>query len=138
MLSWMNFIFPTIWLLACAFSVDEMTMGFKGQHRDKKRITYKAEGDGFQADALCQEGYTYQIWMRNDPAPKKYLDTGLSPLHSCVMGLFDTVEDKHHQCAMDNLYNSAAFCQAAYNHDKKVLSAWVFEIEAHENGFSLA
>ena len=36
LLSWMNFIFPTIWLLACAFSVDEMTMGFKGQHRDGK------------------------------------------------------------------------------------------------------
>ena len=36
LLAWMNFIFPVIWLLAVAFSVDEMTMGFKGQHKDKK------------------------------------------------------------------------------------------------------
>ena len=86
----MNFIIPTVWLLACAFSVDEMTMGFKGQHKDKKRITYKAEGCGFHSDALCQEGYTYQIWMSNDRAPSNYLNQGLSPLHSRVMGLFDS------------------------------------------------
>ena len=59
--------------------------------------------------------------MRNDPDPQKYLRQGLLPLHSRVMGLFDTVKDTHHQCAMDNLYNSAAFCKAAYNHDNKVL-----------------
>ena len=112
----MNFIFPTVWLLACAFSVDEMTMVLKGQHKDKNRITYKAEGDGFQSDALCREGYTYHIWMRNDHAPSKHLKQGLSPLHSHVMGLFDSIEDDHHQCAMDNLYNSAAFCKTAYNH----------------------
>ena len=121
LLMWMNFIFPALWMLAVAFSVDEMTMGFKGQHTDKKRITYKAEGDGFQADALCQDGFTYQVFMRNDSTPTKYLKQGLSPLHSRVMGLFDTVKETHHQCAMDNLYNSAAFCKAAFQHDKKVL-----------------
>ena len=99
----MNFIFPTVWLLACAFSVDEMTMGFKGQHKDKKWVTYKAEGYGFQSDALFQEGYTYHIWMRNDCAPSKYLKQDLSPLHSRVMGLFYSIEDDHHQCAMYNL-----------------------------------
>ena len=36
LLTWMDYIFPLIWLLACAYSIDEMTMGFKGQHRDKK------------------------------------------------------------------------------------------------------
>ena len=96
-------------------------MGFKGQHADKRRITYKAEGDGFQCDALCDSGFTYQVYMQNHPAPAKYLKQGLSPLHSRVMGLFDTVNDDNHQCAMDNLYNSAAFCKAAMNHEKKVL-----------------
>ena len=117
----MNHIFPLIWMLGVAFSIDEMTMGFKGKHMDKKRITYKAEGDGFQGDALCQDGFTYQVFLRNDPAPKKYLDMGLSPLHSRVMALFDSLKDDHHQCAMDNLYNSAAFCRAAVNHKRKVL-----------------
>ena len=59
--------------------------------------------------------------MRNDRAPPKYLKQGLSPLHSRVMGLFDSITDEYHQCAMDNLYNSAAFCKASFNHKKKVL-----------------
>ena len=37
------------------------------------------------------------------------------------MKLFDTLKDEHHHCAMDNLYNSAAFCKAAVNHKNKVL-----------------
>ena len=110
MIEWMNIIGPKIVKLGCCISIDEMTMRFKGRHKDKRRITYKAEGDGFQADALCQEGYTYQVFMRNDPAPKKYLKQGLSPLHSRVMSLFDSLTENHHQCAMDNLYNSASFC----------------------------
>ena len=61
------------------------------------------------------------LYMRNDRAPKKYLDKGLSPLHACAMAVFDSVKRKFHQCAMDNLYNSAAFCKATYNHTNKVL-----------------
>ena len=83
---------------------------FKGQHRDKLRITFKVEGDGFMADALCNDGYCYQIYFRNDPAPKKYIDMGLSPLLARTMFLFDALRDAHHCCGMDNLYNSAAFC----------------------------
>ena len=120
-ITWMNYIFPTIWMLGVAFSIDEMTMGFKGKHADKRRITYKVEGDGFQGDALCQDGFMYQVFMRNDPAPLKYQRMGLSPLHARVMALFDSLKDDHHQCAMDNLYNSAAFCKAAVNHERKVL-----------------
>ena len=55
----MNYIFPTAWLLGVAIAIDEMTMGFQGRHGDKKRITYKNEGDGFQADALAEDGYCY-------------------------------------------------------------------------------
>ena len=71
-------------------------MRFKGWHQDKQQITYKAEGDGFQADALCQEGFCYQVHMQNDPPPQKYIKKGLSPLHSCVMGMFDALVDKFH------------------------------------------
>ena len=59
--------------------------------------------------------------MRNDPAIKNYLKQGLSPLHSRVMELFDALKDSYHHCTMDNLYNSAAFFRAAYNHTKKIL-----------------
>jgi hypothetical protein len=120
-ISWINYSCPKAWELGRALAVDEMTMRFKGKHKDKRRITYKAEGDGFQADALCDNGYTYQVYMRNDPAPSKYLKQGLSPLHSRTMALFDSLKDDYHQVGMDNLYNSAAFCRAAYNHPRKVL-----------------
>ena len=47
MITWPNYICALIWLLELVFSVDEMIMGFKGRHKDKKWITYKAESDGF-------------------------------------------------------------------------------------------
>eukprot|EP00957_Ditylum_brightwellii_P171217 13034159-Ditylum_brightwellii.AAC.1 len=59
--------------------------------------------------------------MQNDPAPKKYLNQGFSPLHSHSICLFDSLKHEHHQCAMDNLYDYASFCRAAYNHAKKKL-----------------
>ena len=89
-------------------------------HTDKKRITYKNEGDGFQADALCNDGYCYQFYFRNEPGNENYTRNGLSPLHSRVMLLFDTLKDDYHACGMDNLYNSAAFCKHAYVHPQTV------------------
>ena len=50
-----------------------MNMRFQVQHKEKQHIIYKADGDGLQADALCNEGFMYQVYMRNDPAPKKHL-----------------------------------------------------------------
>jgi hypothetical protein len=52
-------------------SIDEQTIGFKGMHAGKFWISYKKEGDGFQCDALCCDGYTYSFFMCNMPAPKK-------------------------------------------------------------------
>ena len=119
-LTWMNYIFPTAWLLGVAIAIDKMTMGFQGRHAEhKKRITYKNEGDGFQADALAQDGYCYQFSMRNNLPPRKY--SAYSPLHARVMALFDTLEEKYHHAGFDNLYNSASFCRASYNHNKNVL-----------------
>ena len=46
------------------------------------------------------------------------------------MALFDYFKDNHHQVAMDNIYNSAAFCRTAYHHDRKVLCHGV----AHKAG----
>ena len=88
-------------------------------HIDKRQVTYKAEGDGFQADALADEGYCYQFYMRNDPPPKQY--SRYLPLHARVMASFDTLKEVFHHVGFDNLYNSAAFCRASYNHPLKPL-----------------
>jgi hypothetical protein len=42
-------------------------------------------------------------------------------LHSRVMVLFDCVQFRKHQCRMDNLYMSAKFAKAAFNHLHSVL-----------------
>ena len=45
----------------------------------------------------------------------------LSPLHSRVMSLFDSIQDKNHVCGMDNLYTLDTFCRKAYTHDRRVM-----------------
>ena len=61
LLQWMKYVFPLIWILGVSFTINEMTIGFQGMHADKRKITYKAEGDGFQCDALCDNGFCYQF-----------------------------------------------------------------------------
>lgn len=126
LIKWINYISPRAWLLGKYISIDEMTIGFQGHHRDKLRITYKTKGDGFQCDALCDDGFVYQVYFRNDPAEAKYLKMGMSPLHSRVLPLLDTLKEKYHICGMDNLCNSVAFTKSCYKHPKKVLVQGTF------------
>jgi hypothetical protein len=81
-LRWIQVVSMNAFDMGKYISIDEQTIGFKGHHIDKLRINYKKEGDGFQCDTVCCDGYTYSFFMRNMPAPKKYLDKGLSPLHA--------------------------------------------------------
>ena len=92
-------------------SMDEQTIGCKGRHPDIIRINYKNEGDGFQCDALCSDGYTYSFYFRNQPAPKKWMDKGLSPLHARCMSLIEQLQGKNYMIYLDNLYISAKFCK---------------------------
>ena len=107
----MNFIFPLTWSLDVSISVDKMTYGFQGLHQYKHMITYKAEGDGFQANDLCQYGFCYQFFFHNDPAPQKYIKMVISSLHARKMEIFDNVYDEYHQYVMENLYNSDVFLE---------------------------
>ena len=83
-LSMLNFA----WLLGCALAVDDKTIGSQGRNMDKMLISYKNEGDGFQADALCDWGYTYLFFLRNECPLNEYSLTGLSPLHAHVFLYF--------------------------------------------------
>ena len=119
LVQWMAYLFPLIWLLGACFSIDETKIGFQGMHVDKKRVTYKSEGGGFQVDALCEDGLCFQFYFRNDPENVEYTKTRLLPLHSRVMTLFDSVENNYHVCIMENLYSSVMFCKRAWNHKRK-------------------
>ena len=110
----------SLWQLGRDISGDEQTIGFQGHHTDKRRITYKNEGDGFQADALCEAGYTWTFYFRNQPTPRDWVQIGYSPLHARILGMFDQLEEEYHNCWFDNLYLSAKFVKALFTHDKKI------------------
>ena len=126
---WIRKIGPMSWECGIDLSLDEQTMGFQGHHADKLRITYKKEGDGFQCDALCDDGFTYTVYFRNEPSPNKYTRQGYSPLHARCLWIFDQLTQKHHRVWVDNLYMSARFAKGCYVHDKSVLVAGVSRIK---------
>ena len=66
------------WRLGRDISGDKQTIGFQGRHSNKSRITYKAEGDSFQCDALADTGFTWTFYFRNQPAPEKWTKLGLT------------------------------------------------------------
>jgi Transposase IS4/SAP domain len=113
-LAWVQTISMEAWDVGSHLSGDEQTIGFKGNHADKQRISYKKEGDGFLADAIAEDGYTYTFFFRNMPAPKKYIDMKLSPLHARVLFMFNTLKEKHCTIGLDNLYISARFVREAF------------------------
>ena len=80
-----DFIFPLIWILGVTFSMDEMTMCFKGHHAELIRMMDKARGGELQIYDIFQKGYTYKMFLRNDPVSKTYLSKNISPLDARVM-----------------------------------------------------
>ena len=72
-----GFIFPFVWMSGVTFLIDETTIHVKGRQADKKT-----------GCAIFQKRYTYQIFMCNDPLPKKYLDKVMLPRCARVMALF--------------------------------------------------
>ena len=86
-----------MWVTGKWVSIDEQTLGFKGRHRMKLRISYKREGDGFQCDAVCDEGYTYQYYFRHGDPPEldvKYKHLDLSPTAKRVVWLAESLKNK--------------------------------------------
>ena len=70
LLSFMRYKWPRGWRLGMHLSLDEMTVGFKGRCALVTRIKYKKEGDGFQCDAICEDGYCFTFWYRCDTPPR--------------------------------------------------------------------
>ena len=82
------------------------------------------KGTGFSA-TLCVKMALLTPFFRNDPAPRKYTVQGLSSLHARCMAMFDSLVHEFHRIGLDNLYMSAKFAKAAFNHTKKVQMAGV-------------
>ena len=81
-----------MWIPGKWLSIDEQTLGFQGRSGIKLRISYKKEGDGFQCDAVCDDGYTFSFYFRHGdppPLPKEFKDKipDLSPTAQRVIWL---------------------------------------------------
>ena len=101
-------------------SISQWTSRRKGCKEDtlaSSGLLIKRRGAVFSGMHFVTMG-TLTNFFCHDPPPKEYIDKGLRALHARVMKLFDTVEDKHHRCGVDNLYISAKFCKDAYQHPK--------------------
>ena len=122
LLKWMIKVSQEAVHLGRDLSCDEQTVGFQGMHKDKQRITYKKEGDGFLADCICSDGYTYSFHFRHQPASQKIMrQMDCSPLHARVLGLISQLPGKYYTLGMDNLYNSTKLCRLAYGMPQKVM-----------------
>ena len=71
-LQWIIKVCTEAWQLGYKFSVDEKIIGFQGNHGDNLSIAYKSEGGGFQVYDLCNDGFTYVFYFRNEPVLNKY------------------------------------------------------------------
>ena len=53
-------------MLGIAFYIYEIIMNLKSHHAYKRRITYREEGDGFQADDILHKWYKYEVFMHTE------------------------------------------------------------------------
>ena len=58
------------WLLALLIVIYDNTAGFKVCHQVKIWITYNTEGYWFKMDEICDRGFTYDVYLCNQPPPK--------------------------------------------------------------------
>lgn len=101
----MNNICPMVWLLSEWLSIDEQTIGSKGNHGEKLRISYTQEGNSVQCDAVCDDIYTYSLFYRNKIPPEKYKH--MSAIYARVLALFEILKNEHHRFGCNNIYVSA-------------------------------
>jgi hypothetical protein len=106
-----------MWIPGKWVSIDEQTLGFQGRSGIKLRISYKKEGDGFQCDAVCDDGYTFSFYFRHgDPPtlPAEFKNSDLSPTAQRVVWLALRLPNLWSRIYMDNLFNSRKLFTALY------------------------
>ena len=58
--------------MGCNASTYEHNCDFKENHMEKTHVEFKRYGDGYLHNALCADGYTYAVYLRNMLEPKEY------------------------------------------------------------------
>jgi hypothetical protein len=119
---WLCHIWKEAWQLAKNLSIDEQTCKMQGKSEFKTHCgKYKRIGDGIQADYIADDGYTYNLYFRNEPVSQNWLDAGFCPMHAQLLHMFSNLREDGHWCKMDNLFNSVNLARAAYSLSTRVL-----------------
>ena len=108
MLSYMRMKWQRGWRPGKDLALDEETVGFKGRCSLVVRIKNKNEGDGLQADCICDEGYTFTFWFRCDHLPCTR-DKDVSDRDTRCAWLVDQLPGAWYHLFMDNLFTSWKF-----------------------------
>ena len=98
------------WRPGMHLSLDEETAGCKARCSLVTRIktSQKKEGDGFQADAICEDGYTITFHFRCDDLPCAQ-QKDVSPRDTRCAWLAEQLPGAWYRLWMDNLYTSWKF-----------------------------
>ena len=108
MLSYMRYCWEKSWRVGKNISLDEMTVGFKGRCAMVTRIKYKKEGDGFQCDCICEDGYCFTFWFRCDKPPRP-APIDVSERDNRCAWLVERLPGMWYNLWMDNLFTSFKF-----------------------------
>ena len=110
MLSYCRGKWTTGWRPGKSLSLDEETAGCKARCALVTRIktSQKKEGDGFQFDAICEDGYTISFWARCDVLPCAQ-PKDVSPRDTRCAWLVEQLPGAWYHMWMDNLYTSWKF-----------------------------
>jgi hypothetical protein len=123
-----------MWIPGKCVCIYEQTLGFQGRSGIKLRISYKKEGDGFQCNALCDDGYTFSFYFRHWdpptlPVPAEFKDSDLSPTAQRVVWLALCLPNVWSCIYMDNLFNSRKLFTAAVRTTGRGLPPSVRQLE---------
>ena len=108
MLSYVQVKWKRGWRCGRDLALDEETIGFKGRCSLVVRIKNKNEGDGLQADCICDGGYTFTFWFRCDHLPCTR-DKDVSDRDTRCAWLVEQLQGAWHHLFMDNLFTSWKF-----------------------------
>ena len=113
MLSYCHGKWKSGWRAGKSLSLDEQTSGCKARCTlvTRIKVQQKKEGDGFQCDAICEDGYTITFHFRCDRLPTLNIpETGdLSPRDQRCAWLVEQLPGAWYHLWMDNLYTSWKF-----------------------------
>ena len=103
MLSWMNFIFRRCSTLVFQYMLIKWLYDFNAAIKTSIELPTRQKEIVSNPMCYAKDGFRYQLFFWNDPAPHKYTNMVLSLLHARTMDIFDTIYDEYQHCAMDTV-----------------------------------